>query len=192
MATAPIVDATDSQATEQDVVTLQFQRLQRVRARQRSRRRHRLILIAPLLVGLAGAGVVVFAAVLGTSLEWLLDARAPTPGDPPPPPAFSTIGTGLGAAVTPASALVPDAAPPQRPPADIRPASVARPSATRSTPRAAVPQAGAAAPPSPPPLEERQDDAAVAPTRDEPNRVEAADAAAAIDWLLNRSRTNGR
>lgn len=135
-------------------------------------------------MALAGAGVVVFAAVLGTSLEWLLDARALAPDDPPPHPVFSTIGAGPAAAVTPASALVSDPAPPQRPPADIRAASLTRPSVTRSTPRAAVPQAGAAAPPS-------QDDAAVVPARDKPSRLEAADATAAIDWLLN-PRTNGR
>lgn len=81
MATAPIVDATDSRSTEQHVVTLQFQRL-------------------------------------------------------------------------------------------------ARPSPTRAT--------------SPPPLAERRDDAAVVPARDEPSNAEAADPASAIDWLLNRSRTNGR
>jgi hypothetical protein len=120
---------------------------------------------------LAGAGVVVFAAVLGTSLEGLLDARVPAPGDPPPSPAFSTIGTGLDAAITGASALVPDAAPPQR-----SAPSVARPSPARSTLRAAVPKTGAAEHPSPPSLEER---------------AEAADPASAIDWLLNRSRTNG-
>lgn len=185
MATAPIVDAPDSRSTEQDVVTPQFQRLQRVRARQRSRRRQRWILVSPFVVALAGAGVVVFAAVLGTSLEWLRDARALALDDPPPRPAFSTIGAGPATAVTPASALVSDAAPTQPPPADSRAASVARPSATRSTPRAAVPQVGAAAPPS-------EDDAAMAPARDEPSRVEAADTTAAIDWLLNRSRTNGR
>jgi hypothetical protein len=142
------------------------------------------MLAAPLLVGLAGAAVVVFAAVLGTSLEGLLDARAPTPGDPTPPPAFSTIVTDPGTAVTPVPAL---AAPP---PADTRAVSPARPA--RALPvRAALPRATVTDRRSPPPLEERQDDEVVAPVPEEPSN-EAADPTSVIDWLLNRSATNGR
>ena len=161
MAMTPIVDTMEARS---------FQRLERVRARQRSRRKSRLILVAPLVVAVAGAGVVGFTGVLGSSLERLRDTRAQVPVMMPTQPAAVTTGT--EPAFTPTPALVPDAPRPQRIQADAPPA-------IRPTPRAAVPDAAGP----------RDGDLpSTAPSRDEPRDAEAVDPTLVIDWLLKTSR----
>lgn len=185
MATAPILDVTDSRSAGREAATAQFRRLQRVRDRQRSRRRYCVMLVAPLAVLLAGAGVLVFAAVLGASLEPLLEARTAVRAGATTRPSFSTIGP--GSAVTAASAPIADAVLPLPPVGDTARPAATRPSPRRSTPRAAAPDTG-----SVPARAGAQDDEAAPTGHGEARDAEGTDPAMAIDWLLNQSRTRGR
>jgi hypothetical protein len=76
MATISVREASESGSREQDAANLRFQRLERVRARQRARRRGRLILITLLVATLAGVSVLGFTTVRGTSSERAGEARS--------------------------------------------------------------------------------------------------------------------
>jgi hypothetical protein len=177
---------TDSRTTGQEAGTVQFQRLQRVRARQRSRRRWRLIaVLTPPAVVLAGAGVVMFVAILGATLERVLEARAPAWADTTTPPSLSTPG--MEPATTAVSPPAAEATPPPSRRVDVASPAAARIAARPSTPRAAVPDTatvprGAPAPP------DAEDDEAAPSARAERGEAEAADPATAIEWLLNGPR----
>jgi hypothetical protein len=155
MTTAPVLDPTESRSVGQDAATLRFQRLERVRARQRARRRRRLILVTTLAAVFAGIGVLGFTAFRRASVE----PRAHAPTTTPPLAPTRMIRPLLSA---------PSAIVPATPTVD----GVKRDASAPSPPRADTTRGGA-----------------LAPARDEPRD---ADPTAAIDWLLNPSRTRGR
>lgn len=176
MTTAPVLDPGDLRPTEQDPATLQFQRLERVRSQLRARRRRRWILVATLVMIVAGAGIVGFSAVRRTSIaraaHFTPPARVPMPAPTPMsavipvPPPVPTMPT---PAPTPVSAVItvppPPPAVPAAPPVNGATRDVARPLPARSDSHRAP-----------------------APARDE---ARDADPTAAIDWLLNTSRIKG-
>ena len=161
MATAPVLDPFDSRSTGQDDATLGFQRLQRVRARQRARRRHRLVIATLLVTVLAVTGIFGFTAARRTS------------------PAPETPRASIGTRDDRASADTPPPAP--------RPASLAElppvaPRARRVRP--------AALPPSPrgTPVSDGAGETTPAPSPAERTDADPVDATAVIDWLLRAPR----
>ena len=160
MATAPVLVSIESRSMRRDAETLRFQRLERVRARQRARRRHQLFFVT-LVIALAAASVVGFTAIRRTSSERLGSASAAAPVEIVKPPAASPAAT--GSASPPPSAVVP---------APTRAEGVKREADRRARPRS-----------------DSQGRGAVAPSRDAPHDAEAVDPTAAIDWLLKTSRT---
>ena len=86
LATMPGPRDIASGSSERDAEEGRFQRLERVRAQQRSRRQHRLILISALALALAGVGVLGFSAVRRALLEHhtasALQAPRSTPAAP--------------------------------------------------------------------------------------------------------------
>jgi hypothetical protein len=185
MTTAPVLDPGDFRPTEQDPATLQFQRLERVRSRLRTRRRRRWIILTTLVVILAGAGGIGFSAVRRTLVERA--AHAPAPVDALIPAPSGVLDPGPPAVVDPGPPAVVD---PGRPAvADPGPPAVA--DAVISVPSAIVP-------PPPPVTGTRRDAGRSSPSRSDGRRVPAAapderrdaDPTAAIDWLLKTPRTN--
>jgi hypothetical protein len=173
MATAPIADVTGSRTTGPEAGTAQFQRLQRVRARQRSRRqRSRLMLATPLAVLLAGAAVVLFADVLGASLERSAAARIPARHETATRPSVSPSG------------------PPHDQERATEPPAAARRPPAPARPRAGTRETAAATRRAPTPAAAQHDDAAQTAATDSPD-AQAPDPATAIDWLLSRTRPRG-
>ena len=76
MATAPVLVPTESRSRGRDT---EFQRLERVRAQRRARRRYRLFLVTMLLIVLAGVGVMGFATTRRASFERLGSPSSPAP-----------------------------------------------------------------------------------------------------------------
>jgi hypothetical protein len=171
MATTPALVPIESGSLGHDAEILRFQRLERVRARQRARRRHRVFLVTPLVIALAAAGVLGFAAIRRTSFERLGSPSTPASIEilKPLPALPAATGSASGAP----SAVVP---PPTR-------ADGVKREATQP-PRIQI-EAGRQARPRP----DSQGRGPVAPSRDEPHDAEAVDPTAAIDWLLKTSRT---
>jgi hypothetical protein len=166
MVAAPVLVSIESRSTTHDTEALRFQRLERVRAQRRARRRYRFFLITTLAIMLAGAGVLGFVAIRRTSFE-----RLGSPSSPPP------VGLVKPAAAAPAattSAPVPlseDGLQPTR--TDTVRRGATQPSRTQvETDRSARPSSNS------------EDPGAIAPSRDEPHDADAVDPAAAIDWLL--------
>jgi hypothetical protein len=164
MATS-VQDAIESGSLGQDAATLQFRRLERVRARQRARRRLRFIRATALVMALAGIGVVGFTALHRTSVQ---------------PPGAS-----------PVRGAVSDAAPPSvAPPAAREPAP--RPAIAPAAPRDDAPAHDATRSRrtrvgTDPPTTGESDR-----SRRESPPAEIVDATAVIDWLLNTSPTDPR
>ena len=170
MATVPILVPTDSRSIGHDT---EFQRLERVRAQRRARRRYRLFLVTTLAIVLAGAGVLGFATIRRTSFERL--------GSPSSP---ATVEMLRPAAASPAGADSPFGAPSAVVPPPT-PADAVRRVATQP-PRIEVEGDRRARP-----LSDNQGRGAVAPSREEKHDAEAVDPTAAIDWLLKTSRSRG-
>ena len=170
MATAPVLVRIESRSIGHDTDTLPFQRLERVRAQRRARRRYRLFLVTTLVIALAGAGGLGFATIRRTSFERLGSSSSPAPVEMLRPAAASPAAT--GSAFGPPSAVMP---PPPR--ADALRRDTTKP------PRIQV-QADRRARP----LSDSQDRGAVAPSRDKAHDDEAVDPTAAIDWLLKTRR----
>ena len=168
MATVPILVPTDSRSIGHDT---EFQRLERVRAQRRARRRYRLFLVTTLAIVLAGAGVLGFATIRRTSFERLGSPSSPAPVEMLRPAAASPAAT--SSAFSPPSAVVP---PPPRVDA-VRGAATQPPRIQVQADRRARP------------LSDNQGRGAVAPSREEKHDAEAVDPTAAIDWLLKESRT---
>src|SRR5438046_9187414 len=89
MATVPILVPTDSRSIGRDI---EFQRLERVRAQRRARRRYRLFLVTTLAIVLAGAGVLGFATIRRTSFERLGSPSSPATVEVLRPAAASPAG----------------------------------------------------------------------------------------------------
>jgi hypothetical protein len=204
MATAPLLDsAIESRLLEQDAATLQFQRLERVRARQRSRRRHRVI-VTTLGMALAGVGVLGFIVVRGTSFERLGHFRTQAPASMPAQGAVSTPAR--DSALSPTSTLVPPPARADDVKPDVKP-DVAQAHRVQAN---GPPAYGLKSPPrglstrpvvpgeSAPDLSrlnqlpDRQAGGVTDPSRAEQSAAEVVEPAAVIDWLLKTSRTRSK
>jgi hypothetical protein len=130
METAPVLDPIESRSIGQDE-TLRFQRLERVRARQRTRRwRQRLILVTALVTALAGIGIV------GFTKRHAVSTAVGKPAAPSPTSGIAPAATGEGE-------LKRDAAPPPPLPAvaPAPPPHSPAPAAGRSGGAAVAPRA---------------------------------------------------
>jgi len=191
LATVSGPDAVDPGSNERAAADLRFQRLERVRAQRRSRQQRRLIFISVLVLAMAGVCALGFAAI-----------RRALPERAGAAPAHVPVGAvTLPAPAPPAPAMQPPTPPAMQPPT---PPAVLAPPITSAPTRAS----------SPTPAEGAKPDAVV-PRRTQPeappardvtpptNRLmgapalqgdattgsEPGDGTAAIDWLLNTSRT---
>jgi hypothetical protein len=170
MATAPVLVPIESRSLGHDAETLRFQRLERVRAQRRARRRYRLLLVTTLVIALAGAGVLGFTVIRRTSFERLGSPSAPAPVDIVTPAAALPAAT--GSAFDPPSAVVPPPTTDAVRRDATQPARIQVEAERRARPRS-----------------DSQGRGAVVPSRDEPHD---ADPTAAIDWLLKTSRTRSQ
>jgi hypothetical protein len=167
MATMSVREESDSGSREHDAASLRFQRLERVRARQRARRRGRLILITLLVATLAGVGVLGFTTVRGTSSERASEARS---------------GAAIGTPARPVEPIAPPgpvelALPPRSVPITSTLTAGSTPSRPTPLPPTAGPAARDASPPRMP---------APAVGRSPAPDTDERDATAAIDWLLKK------
>jgi hypothetical protein len=158
MAAAPV--PIESRSTT-DTEALQFQRLERVRAQRRVRRRYRLLVASTLAITLAGAGAMGIIAIRRTSFERL---GAPS-SRPPVEMAKPAVAAPAATSAAPGPPLV-DVSQPAG-------ADTVRHGESRA------PRIHAEADRGP---------GAVLPSRDEPHDTDAVDPASAIDWLLKRGR----
>jgi hypothetical protein len=181
MATVPVLDQIESRSVGQNAATLQFQRLERVRARLGARRRYRLILAMKLVIVLASVGVLGFTATRRISFERLGSPSAPAPvGTLKPPAASPAMGSAFGPPAATDSAFGQRAAI-VRPPRRVD--RVKRDATYPPRLRANAKRRGR-------PLSDRQGGGAAAPSRQQED-VEAIDPTKAIDWLLKTSPTRG-
>jgi len=171
----PVLDSIDSRSIGQDE-TLRFERLERVRARQRARRRQRLILVTALTTTLAGIGI------LGFTKRHTMSTVVGNPAAVRPVFTIAPAPSGDGE-------LKRDAAPPLRLP-DAAAPPPRLPDVAAPPPRLPA----VAPPPAPhsPASPAGRSDGATVPSRAEPRDAEAGDSTAAIDWLLKTSRTGSR
>ncbi len=95
MAVAPVLVPIESRSTH-DAEALRFQRLERVRAQRRARRRYRLFLGTMLATTLVGAGILGFIAIRRTSFERFLSSPAPVEMVKPAAAAPAPTGSALG------------------------------------------------------------------------------------------------
>jgi hypothetical protein len=200
LATVPGPNAIDPSATDSESEDRRFQRLERVRALQRSRRHRRLVLIATLVLVLAAGSVLGFAAVRRTSSGNVGGTAAQPPVISPTPDASSpAVETTRAPAVdttrAPAVDTTPAAVKPGAPAradttsASEVPAGPDRPKAEVALPRRAPPEAPPAARVAP---SISRETAPRASAGSEPSSPEAGDHTAAIDWLLGGSRAKGQ
>ena len=179
MATVPVLGPIESRSIGQDAATLQFQRVERVRARLCARRRYRLIIATKLVIVTASIGVLGFTATRRTSFERLSSPRAPAP-----------VGTLKSPAV---SAATTDSTPPAAtesafgPPAAIVPLPTRVDRAKRDV--ADPPRLQANANRRGRSLSHSKGRGAAARSRGEQQDVGAVDPTAAIDWLLKMPPT---
>jgi hypothetical protein len=168
MVAAPVLVPIESRSTTHDTEALRFQRLERVRAQRRARRRYRFFLITTLAIVLAGGGVLGFVAIRRTSFERL--------GSPSSPPPVVIVKPAAAAPAATTSAPVPL---PEDGPQPTRAGTVRRGATQPSRIQVETDRATH-------PLSNSEGPGAVAPSRDEPHDAEVVDPAAAIDWLLKR------
>jgi hypothetical protein len=179
MATVPVLDSIESRVIGQDAATLQFQRLERVRARLGARRRSRLIIATTLVIVLASIGVLGFTVTRRTSFERLGSPRTPalvatlTPAASPATDSAFGPPAATDSAFSPPAAIVP---PPRRVDRVKRDASHPRRLQANANRRGR-------------PRSHSEGRGAAAPSRDEQQDVGPVDPTAAIDWLLKTSPT---
>jgi hypothetical protein len=186
-----------TQMAGQQAATVEFQRLERVRSEQRSRRKRRLVVAVTFGIALAAVSLSGFLAVRKTPSEGNGSDRRPSPVGMP----------ALEAAPTPPAAVpfrpTPSASPQRARPDNVRadtplprpvPAPLPPPDeitlpAPRSSSRAVVRDL-------PPPSSAREDSrsdghvsGATEPSSSEARDSEIADPAAVINWLLKNSRS---
>jgi len=168
MVAAPVLGPIESRSTPHDSEALRFQRLERVRAQRRARRRYRFFLITTLVIMLAGTGVLGFVTIRHTSFE-----RLGSPSSPPPVEIVKPAAAAPAATTSAPAPLSEDGLRPAR--ADTVRRGATQPSRTQvETDRAARPSSNSESP------------VVIAPSRDEPRDGDAVDPAAAVDWLLKR------
>jgi hypothetical protein len=200
LATVSGPDAVDPGSNERAAADLRFQRLERVRAQRRSRQQRRLIFISVLVLAMAGVCALGFAAI-----------RRALPERAGAAPAHVPVGAvTLPAPAPPAPAMQPPTPPAMQPPPTPPAVQAPTPPAVLAPPITSAPTRAS----SPTPAEGAKPDAVV-PRRTQPeappardvtpptNRLmgapalqgdattgsEPGDGTAAIDWLLNTSRT---
>src|SRR5262245_28003265 len=166
----------------QQAATVEFQRLERVRSEQRSRRKRRLVVALTFGIALAGVSLSGFLAVRKTPSEENGSDRRPPPVGMP----------ALEAAPTPPAAV------PLRPTPSTSP-QPARPDSVRAdTPLPRPVQSPLPAPRSasravvrdlPPPSSARGGSSTTDPSSSEARDSEIADPTAVINWLLKNSRS---
>ena len=174
----------------QQAATVEFQRLERVRSEQRSRRKRRLVVAVTFGIALAAVSLSGFLAVRKTPSEGNGSDRRPSPvGTPvleaaPTPPAAVPLRPTPSASPRPAR---PDTPIPRPVPAPIPPPDEITLPAPRSSSRAVVRDL-------PPPSSAREDSrsdghvsGATDPSSSEARDSEIADPAAVINWLLKNS-----
>jgi hypothetical protein len=177
MATVPVLDSIESRVIGQDAATLQFQRLERVRARLGVRRRSRLIIATTLVIVLASVGALGFTATRRTSFERLGSPGAPALVPTLTPAASPATDSAFGPPAPPDSAFSPPTAivpPPRR---------VYRVKRDATHPRRLQANANRRGRPR----SHSEGRGAAAPSRDDQQEVGPIDPTAAIDWLLKTS-----
>ena len=199
LATVSGPDAVDSGSNERAAADLRFQRLERVRAQRRSRQQRRLIFISVLVLAMAGVCALGFAAIRRAWPERAgaapahvpvgavtLPAPAPTPPavQAPTPPAVQAPTPPAVQAPTPPAVLAPPITSAPTRASSPTPAEGAKPDAV--APRRTQPEAPPARDVTPP---TNRLMGAPALQGDATTGSEPGDGTAAIDWLLNTSRT---
>ena len=200
LATVSGPDAVDPGSNERAAADLRFQRLERVRAQRRSRQQRRLIFISVLVLAMAGVCALGFAAIRRALPERAGAAPAhvpvgavtlpapapPAPAmQPPTPPAMQPPPTPPAVqAPTPPAVLAPPITSAPTRASSLTPAEGAKPDAV--VPRRTQPEAPPARDVTPP---TNRLMGAPALQGDATTGSEPGDGTAAIDWLLNTSRT---
>jgi hypothetical protein len=178
----------------QQAATVEFQRLERVRSEQRSRRKRRLVVAVTFGIALAGVGLSGFLAVHKTPSEGNGSDRRPSPvGMPeleaaPTPPAAVPLHSPAAVPLRPTPSVA-DTSLPRPVQAPLPPADEITLPAPRSSSRAVVRD-------EPPPSSTRggsRPDGHVRGGTDtsssEARDSEIADPTAVINWLLKNSRS---
>jgi len=191
LATVSGPDAVDPGSNERAAADLRFQRLERVRAQRRSRQQRRLIFISVLVLAMAGVCALGFAAIRRALPEraGAAPAHAPVgavtlPAPAPPPPAVQTPTPPAVQAPTPPAVLAPPITSAPTRASSPTPAEGAKLDAV--VPRRTQPEAPPARDVTPP---TNRLMGAPALQGDATTGSEPGDGTAAIDWLLNTSRT---
>jgi hypothetical protein len=162
MATMSTQEASDLVASEWDAASRRFERLARVRAHRRARRRNRVVLITVVVAALIGVGVLGLTSVRRTSAT--------------PSPVAAT--------------LAPPPMAPTRPSLPVAPTLATPPTLTAPPPTLTAPPPTLTAPPPRPPVAtSARTGEGGRPRGERPGAPRAADAetddgAAVIDWLL--------
>ncbi len=207
LATVSGPDAVDSGSNERAAADLRFQRLERVRAQRRSRQQRRLIFISVLVLAMAGVCALGFAAIrralperAGAAPAHVPVGAVTLPAPAPPPPAVQAPTPPAVQAPTPPAvqAPTPPAVQAPTPPAVLAPPITSAPTRASSptpaegakpdavVPRRTQPEAPPARDVTPP---TNRLMGAPALQGDATTGSEPGDGTAAIDWLLNTSRT---
>jgi hypothetical protein len=173
----------------QQVATVEFQRFERVRSEQRSRRRQRLVVAVTFGIALAGVSLSGFLAVRQTPSQGNGSDRRPSPVGMPALEAAPTPSAAVPLRLTPS--ISPQPARPDNVRADTplpRPVQAPLPPpdeimlpAPRSSSRAVVRD-------EPPPSSARGS-SRTDPSANEARDSEIVDPAAVINWLLKNSRS---
>jgi hypothetical protein len=165
METVPVPDPIESRSIGQDAETRRFQRLERVRARQRARR-HRLILVIVL------AFVLSSIALLGLSQRQTISGAVLAPSAASTTPAAMSMSVTVPAATLPSTVSAP-----------ARLDGVTRHQTTTARPPAESPPVVR----RPTPSRTHTGESASVPSHPERD-PDIGDGTAAIDWLLKTSR----
>ena len=191
LATVSGPDAVDPGSNERAAVDLRFQRLERVRAQRRSRQQRRLIFISVLVLAMAGVCALGFAAIrrawperAGAAPAHVPVGAVTLPAPAPPPPAVQAPTPPAVQAPTPPAVLAPPITSAPTRASSPTPAEGAKPDAV--VPRRTQPEAPPARDVTPP---TNRLMGAPALQGDATTGSEPGDGTAAIDWLLNTSRT---
>jgi hypothetical protein len=209
-----VFDTSESGSTEQEVAARRFERLARVRAEQRARRRRHVGVAALVVIGLAGGVVLVRAVWSGSSTDRAAELlTTPSSASTPGPPSASGTPEREPTTRSGAAEEAPAPLPVPKPPASLAaaPASGATaaspaPATTRPSPgvTALRPIAPPVAAPAPPAsagrdVRSRRVPGSPSPTHDVNAIPRAAvatpetdDSTAIIDWLLHSPPTQRR
>jgi len=174
----------------QQAATVEFQRLERVRSEQRSRRKRRLVVALTFGIALAGVSLSGFLAVRKTPSEESGSDRRPPPVGMPALEAAPTPPAAVPLRPTPSAS--PQPARPDSVRADTplpRPVQAPLPPPDEITRRAPRSSSRAVVRDEPPPSSARGGSSTTDPSSSEARDSEIADPTAVINWLLKNSRS---